>query len=98
MFLEERFGLRARKEHKQQQPQLIEQIERGLLGVGGDIQLQGVGIKRQPSEHKGSEQDTGQDFANHARLAQAGEQIAQGGRRGEEDREKEKKRPYSKGG
>src|SRR5690348_9571182 len=97
MLLEERLGFRARKEHEQQQAELIEEIERGPLGLGVEIELQGVAIERQLAEHKRAEQDAGQDFANHARLAEPGKEIAEQMRRGEKDREKENEGSYGGG-
>jgi len=88
MFLEERLGLCAGKEHQHEQAEIVEQVESGLILRGRDVKLEKVRVRGPASQHKRAQNAAGQNFSNHARLAQAGKQIAQKVCAGEQNREK----------
>ena len=96
MPLEESFGFRAGDEHQHEQPELVEKIEGGFLGRHRNIELQKMYERRYAPEDKRSQQDAGQNFANHPRLAHAGEEITQRMSSDQQNGQKENKRSNSR--
>src|ERR1043166_5184383 len=88
MRLEESVGFRAGKEHQHEQPEIVEQVERGFLLCGRNAKLKEVRVSRPFPQYEWSQNAAGQNFSNHTRLPQACKQIAQQVRAGEQNREK----------
>ena len=79
-------GLGSREEHQEKQPEPIDEAKN--LGVGGGEVRDGG----QASKECGAEYNPGKDFSDDARLAQAGEEVAQQLRKSDEEQKDEKNR------
>ena len=85
MLLEERFGLRAGKKHQHEQAKIVEKVERGFFLRRGHVKLEKVRVGGPSTENKRPQNAAGQNFSDHARLAQAGKQIAEQMRAGKQE-------------
>ena len=77
MLLEERFGLCAGKKHQHEQAEIVEKIERSFFLRCGHVQLEKVRVSGPSPKDKRPQNAARQNFSDHARLAQAGKQIAE---------------------